>query len=88
VGNGNAPPEFARDSGRLLPVSRERLEDLIDNVPAIGFYIAEKGESGRWYYISPQVRDLLGYEPDEWMADRDLWYSSIHSDDKERAPFF
>jgi diguanylate cyclase (GGDEF)-like protein/PAS domain S-box-containing protein len=87
VGNGDAPPESARDTGRLLPVSRERLEDLIDNVPAI-VYIAEMGESGRWHYISPQVRDLLGYEPDEWMADRGLWYSSIHPDDKEHALSF
>ena len=36
-------------------------------------------------YISPQVQEILGYSPEEWMADPELWRSLLHPDDRERA---
>ncbi len=67
--------------------NREKLEDLIDTVPAV-VYVAEMGRSGRWHYVSPQVVDLLGYTPDEWMADPALWYDSIHPAERKHALSF
>lgn len=66
---------------------RERLEDLIHTVPAV-VYVAEMGKSGRWLYVSPQLEDLLGYTPEEWMADPGLWYESIHPAEREYALTF
>ena len=43
------------------------------------------GEHGRWRYVSPQVEEILGYTPEEWTANPDLWAKLLHPDDRERA---
>jgi len=40
---------------------------------------------GRWTFVSPQIEALLGYSPEEWMADPSLWFVRLHPDDRERA---
>jgi diguanylate cyclase (GGDEF)-like protein/PAS domain S-box-containing protein len=57
---------------------------LIERLPAI-VYAAEPGEHGRWHYVSPQVEEILGYSPEEWMADPGLWATRLHPDDRERV---
>ena len=57
---------------------------LVERLPAI-FYSCEMGEPRRWRYVSPQVEEILGYSPEEWMADPGLWMQRIHSDDRERV---
>jgi diguanylate cyclase (GGDEF)-like protein/PAS domain S-box-containing protein len=57
---------------------------LVERLPAI-VYASELGESGRWRYVSPQVEDILGYTPEEWLADPGLWARLLHPDDRERA---
>jgi PAS domain S-box-containing protein len=53
---------------------------LVEHVNAIS-YIAEIGIHGRWYFISPQVENILGYTPDEWLAIAPNWDQHIHPDD-------
>jgi diguanylate cyclase (GGDEF)-like protein/PAS domain S-box-containing protein len=57
---------------------------LVERLPAI-VYSCEMGERGRWRYVSPQVEQILGYSPEEWMADPGLWAQRLHPDDRERA---
>jgi diguanylate cyclase (GGDEF)-like protein/PAS domain S-box-containing protein len=57
---------------------------LVERLPAI-VYSCEMGEHGRWRYVSPQVEEILGYSPEEWMADPTLWAKRLHPDDRERA---
>jgi diguanylate cyclase (GGDEF)-like protein/PAS domain S-box-containing protein len=57
---------------------------LVERLPAI-VYSCELGEYGRWRYVSPQVEDILGYSPEEWMADPRLWAERLHPDDRERV---
>jgi len=57
---------------------------LVERLPAI-VYSCEMGERGRWRYVSPQVKEILGYSPEEWMADPGLWAERLHPDDRERA---
>ncbi|HWM62980.1 MAG TPA: EAL domain-containing protein [Solirubrobacterales bacterium] len=57
---------------------------LVERLPAI-VYSCEIGEQGRWRYVSPQVEEILGYSPEEWMADPGLWANRLHPDDRERA---
>ncbi len=84
TGPGPSPEEFDLVREKMDP---EGFEHLIDSVPAI-LYTAEMGESGRWLYVSPQITRVLGYTPEEWMADPRLWYESIHPDDREHAIAF
>ncbi len=53
---------------------------LVEHVNAIT-YIAEIGINGKWYYISPQVENILGYTPEEWLALSSNWDQHIHPDD-------
>jgi PAS domain S-box-containing protein len=55
---------------------------LVERLP-VTVYNAELGVNGVWHYISPQIELLLGFTPDEWMADPGLWFRQIHPDDRD-----
>jgi diguanylate cyclase (GGDEF)-like protein/PAS domain S-box-containing protein len=57
---------------------------LVERLPAV-VYKAEPGENGRWLYVSPQVEEILGFAPEEWLADPGLWARQIHPDDRARV---
>src|SRR6478752_3266316 len=57
---------------------------LVERLPAI-VYTAELGEYGRWRYVSPQVEEILGYRPEEFIHDPSLWASLLHPDDRLHA---
>jgi diguanylate cyclase (GGDEF)-like protein/PAS domain S-box-containing protein len=65
-------------------VAEASYRSLVERLPAI-VYSAEPGENGRWTYVSPQIEAILGFTPEEWMADPGLWVKQIHPDDRERA---
>jgi diguanylate cyclase (GGDEF)-like protein/PAS domain S-box-containing protein len=57
---------------------------LIERLPVI-VYTAERGERGRWRYVSPQVEEILGYRPEDFVRDPGLWASLLHPEDRERV---
>ena len=57
---------------------------MVERIPAIT-YAAGFGESGRWHYVSEQITPMLGFTPEEWQADPDLWFKQIHPEDRGRA---
>jgi len=57
---------------------------LIERLPVI-VYAAELGERGRWRYVSPQVEEILGYAPEDFVRDPSLWASLLHPEDRERV---
>jgi two-component system sensor histidine kinase UhpB len=57
---------------------------LVEDIPGV-VYTAEPGADGRWSYVSPRIRDLLGYTEEEWLADPTLWFERIHEGDRERV---
>ena len=57
---------------------------LIDRLPVI-VYASELGEHGRWRYVSPQVEEILGFRPEDFLRDPGLWARLVHPDDRMRA---
>jgi diguanylate cyclase (GGDEF)-like protein/PAS domain S-box-containing protein len=57
---------------------------LIDRLPVI-VYASELGEAGRWRYVSPQVEEILGFTPEEFLCDPGLWARQVHPDDRLHA---
>jgi diguanylate cyclase (GGDEF)-like protein/PAS domain S-box-containing protein len=84
-GRGGSWPEKRVDEFLdQIATGGEGYRHLVERLPAI-VYAAELGESGRWRYVSPQVEEILGYTPEEWLADAGLWAKLLHPDDRERA---
>lgn len=67
-----------------LRAAEAKYRDLVESVPAV-IYSSESGATGRWFYVSPQIENLLGFTPQEWTSDPDLWFQQIHPEDREYA---
>ncbi|MBA2632135.1 MAG: EAL domain-containing protein [Chloroflexi bacterium] len=66
-----------------LTVAEAQYRSVVDRVPGV-VYVAEVGRNGAWHFVSPKIADLLGYTPEEWVADPSLWINSIYPGDRER----
>ncbi|MBE7555053.1 MAG: PAS domain-containing protein [Anaerolineales bacterium] len=55
---------------------------LVEQMPVVT-YIAKLDETGSSVYVSPQIKNLLGYSAEEWMADPQLWFNLVHPDDRD-----
>jgi len=67
---------------RAVPLAHYQV--LVEQVPAI-MYMAERGASGTWFYVSPQIESILGFSPEEWMSDPGQWRKQMHPDDLEKV---
>jgi diguanylate cyclase (GGDEF)-like protein/PAS domain S-box-containing protein len=57
---------------------------LVEHIPAV-VYLDPVDEDGESIYVSPQIRDLIGIEPEEWMTDPYAWRRHVHPDDIDRT---
>jgi diguanylate cyclase (GGDEF)-like protein/PAS domain S-box-containing protein len=64
--------------------SEDQFRSMVEEGPAV-VYIDGPDEGASSIYISPQIERVLGYSPDEWYADPDLWGKVLHPDDRSRA---
>ena len=61
-----------------------RYRALVEELPLVT-YVSALDTPGFSTYVSPQLEDLLGYTPDEWLATPGLFWEVIHPDDAERV---
>jgi len=73
-----------RQAEEALRTTEQKHRALVEGIPAI-VYLAEFGTSGQWRYVNPRIEQVLGFTPQEWMADPDIWYQHIHPEDREVA---
>lgn len=57
---------------------------FVEQVPAV-VYVYAYGKDGSTVYMSPRIKEMLGYAPEEWLADPDLWLRLLHSQDRKRV---
>jgi len=64
-----------------LNQSEASYRTLVEQLPAITYRwsVSDKNTG----YISPQIETLLGYTPEEWLGDPDLWWKVLHPDDRK-----
>jgi PAS domain S-box-containing protein len=73
-----------REAASRWVEAEERFRALEEQVPAITYLDAIDGPQ-KTLAISDQTTTILGYSPDEWYADTDLWRKIVHPDDKDRV---
>ena len=57
---------------------------LVEQIPGV-VYLDPIDVNLESIFVSPQVRDLLGIEPDVWIADQYSWSNHVHPEDFVRA---
>lgn len=58
--------------------------NLIEQLPAVTFVDALDA-SASTIYVSPQILEMTGYSPAEWVADPELWEKLLHPQDRARV---
>jgi PAS domain S-box-containing protein len=67
-----------------LRAAQERYQALVESLPAMIYAVdIPAGGPGVTTYISPQVTALLGYSPEEWLSDANLWIKLLHPEDRD-----
>lgn len=77
-----------RQAEHELQKSEARFRRLIEQIPSV-IYInrvgVSVGDAGSMIFVSPQIKTLLGYTPEEWLADPILRFNALHPEDRQRV---
>jgi PAS domain S-box-containing protein len=65
-------------------VVETRYRSLVEQIPLV-IYVDALDELSSNIYTSPQIEPLLGYTPEEWVADRELFQKVLHPEDRNRV---
>ncbi len=74
--------EQAKDAETRLRAAELRFRTLVEQIPAVTF-MAVLGEGKNEIYVSPHVEAMLGFTQEEWLSDPFLWYTQLHSGDRD-----
>ena len=72
-----------REAASRWVEAEERFRALEQQIPAITYLDAVDGPQ-KTLAISEQTSTILGYTPDEWYADPELWSKIVHPEDRDR----
>lgn len=67
-----------------LRTSEAKFRNLVEYLPA-ATYIASLDDLSTTLYISPQIEQILGFTPDEFLNPPDTWMKQVHPEDRERV---
>jgi PAS domain S-box-containing protein len=74
----------SREASARLQEAEQRYRSLIETIPAVT-YVDAVDASMTTSYVSPQVTSALGFTPERWIGDLELWRRRVHPDDLERV---
>ena len=67
-----------------LQDGERKYRNLAEQIPGV-VYLASGQAPGKLIYVSPRIQDLLGFTPEEWLADWRLWIKQLHPQDRQRV---
>ena len=76
--------EEGKRATAALREAEAKYRQLVEQVPAIS-YVAEAGVHGRFLYLSPQVKTILGYRPQDCVSDPNFWWNHLNPEDHPTA---
>jgi PAS domain S-box-containing protein len=73
-----------RVAGDRVREAEHRYRSFVERIPAVTYTDIPGAEGIEMGFVSPQVRDILGYGPERFVNDRRFWASLMHPDDYAR----
>jgi PAS domain S-box-containing protein len=73
------------DAIEAIRLGEAKYRSLVERVPAITYTTTVRDLNRGSTYVSPQVKSLLGYSPDELTSEPGSWYKLMHPADRERV---
>ncbi len=73
-----------RQAEKALLESETKFRELVEHLPTV-VYMKAVDDDGSLIFISPQIQTLLGYTPEELLADPEIWSKSLHPEDRQRV---
>ncbi len=67
-----------------LARSEDKYRTLVEQTPLVT-YTASIDDVRSSLYVSPQIKTMLGFEPEQWLEKASSWASQIHPDDRKRV---
>ncbi|HJQ28097.1 MAG TPA: PAS domain S-box protein [Rubrobacter sp.] len=71
-----------KEAESRLREAEELYRTLVERIPAVT-YVDRTDDTDEPLYVSPQIEELLGYTPEEWLKGR-LWIEHLHHEDRAR----
>jgi adenylate cyclase len=69
--------------GEALVAAQDRLIHLLACAPAVIYSFKATGDFAPTF-VSENIRDWLGYEPQEYLENPDFWWRNVHPDDHHK----
>ncbi|MCX6060179.1 MAG: GAF domain-containing protein [Chloroflexi bacterium] len=63
--------------------SENKYKTLIESLPGVVF-LDDFQDERISRYMSPRIKDVLGYTAEEWAAGNNIWENSLHAEDRDR----
>jgi PAS domain S-box-containing protein len=77
-------PNGGKDPESIESAMGVRYRALVEQVPAV-IYTDSAEVFCQTLYINPQLKTVTGYDPEEWIANKDLWSQIIFPEDRDRV---
>jgi two-component system sensor histidine kinase UhpB len=73
-----------RRTEEALRESESQRKAVLEGMPAVS-YSARIDERSTTLFISPQSEELIGFTPEEYAANPDVWLQQLHPEDRDRV---
>jgi PAS domain S-box-containing protein len=89
-GPGGLDLTIARDSTEergaqaALREAQANHQALAESLPLVSYVAPLFSSAGPFHYVSPQVEQMLGYEPERFLGDPEFFIGLVHPEDRER----
>jgi PAS domain S-box-containing protein/putative nucleotidyltransferase with HDIG domain len=71
-------------SAESLRAAEARYRTLVEQLPIV-VYVNPAENVDATVYVSPQIKELLGYTQEEWLKDPSYWRKALHPEDRARV---
>jgi PAS domain S-box-containing protein len=71
----------AKNAEERLREAEERYRAIVEHIPA-AIYLDRPDGDMETVYISPQIRDIMGIEPERWLEHPAIWLEVMHPEDR------